>query len=214
MLAGFGTWRKETAGSRNCHIYSMTFFVICCSNLSSCSMVRQYSLCWVIAVRYSGDACVPSICACHHVESFRFPWHVHGHMLLIMSDSCMPSLHAQPKTGSGVPKTRVSLPGVQNPVHTLSRGSQFISAQRWVLGGNSTKLARLVTITSCIYTVKNVSSACQTYPPNSGWLVLFLFPFRDNSAPEICSTCSVSKGLHVRRGCFQHWGCGFHILMR
>jgi len=33
----------------------------------------------------------------------------------------------------------------------------FMSAQRWVLGGNSTTLAHLITIRSHIYTVKNVS---------------------------------------------------------
>jgi len=39
-------------------------------------------------------------------------------------------------------------------------------AQRWVLGGNSTKLAQLVTIASHIYTVKNIISTYQPYPPN------------------------------------------------
>jgi len=46
-----------------------------------------------------------------------------------------------------------------------------MSAQKWVLGSNSAKLAHLVAITSRIYTVKNVSSAYQPYPPNYDWLV-------------------------------------------
>jgi len=36
----------------------------------------------------------------------------------------------------------------------------FIFVQRWVIGGYSTKLAHLITITLHIYTVKNVISTC------------------------------------------------------
>ena len=45
-----------------------------------------------------------------------------------------------------VPKIRVLSPGVQKSRLTprVERSVYFMAAQRWVLGGNSTKLAHLV----------------------------------------------------------------------
>jgi len=59
-------------------------------------------------------------------------------------------------SGAVVSKMEFVTQCATSSVHTELR-YQF--AQGWVLGGNSTKLACLVTITLRIYTVKNVSSA-------------------------------------------------------
>jgi len=54
---------------------------------------------------------------------------------------------------------RSSLPRLQHSIYTHRAAIPvcFMSALRWVLGGNSTKPAHLVTITSPVYTVKNAS---------------------------------------------------------